>query len=1476
MPSSRPATSSSSPIDDSVSRRRCGPVDISLELLLHNLPGMVYRCLNDDAWSMEFVSAGAEELTGYQAEELLDSRKIRYAELIHPADREYVRSKVQAAVDAHSGFQITYRLIAADGGEKWVWEQGSGVYDEEGALLALEGYITDITQSQRAQQALRESEERFRSLVKATTDAIWDYHFKSDKLWWNEGLRPLFGWMPNDFLSGGDAWSDRIHPKDRERVRNSMTASVEGEAQIWADEYRFLRKDGSYAHVLDRGFIVRDSAGKAIRIFGGMTDLSERKKAEEAASRAARNREDILRIQKQVASMDLGLQAAMDLMAEHAMALTGATGGEVELVEEEELVSYASTGSSSRQIGSRQKIAASLSGKAAGSGTVLRCDDTESEEEPGYSSCRANGVRSMIAAPLRAGDRIVGALTVTSTQVSAFNEADADNLQILVESLGAVIERHRAEEKLRASEEKYRLLFDNNPYPMWVYHTDTLRIAAVNQATVKHYGYSEQEFLEMKVFDKHPAEYREQFIASLSGLENQSKRHRLWRHVKKDGSLIDVEISSDPIEFDGRPARMVLGIDVTERLRAEQELARMSRAERMLIACNEAVIRRREEAALLEEICRIVVDIGGYRFAWVGFVQDDEAKSILPVAHFGDSGKFLKDIRISYSENTPFGQGPCGRTIRSGNAMLVEDLQREQCFTPWAGLANEMGYRSAAWLPLNSKERTFGLLTLYSAETMHISADEVRLLQALADDLAFGISNIRMEDERRRLQMTALKVAAGVSATTGAEFFKQLAANMGEAVGAHAAFVAQLVSGASEPAALRTVSAVIGGMEAENIEYDIRGTPCERVLADIELILPDNVLQLYPCHPLPGVRAYVGRRLDGSDGQPIGVLYVLFCEALKEHEFITSTLQIFAARAAAELERREADARIHEQASLLDKAKDAIVVRGMDNRVRFWNKGAERLYGWTAQEAIGRPTDELLYEEPEVLQEAMRKVLKEGEWSGEISERCKDGKMLTVEANWTLVCDENGKPQSIFAIKTDITQRKAAEQEIQYLAFYDPLTRLPNRLLLVERLEHALVASASSKLEGALLFIDLDNFKTLNDTFGHDMGDLLLQQVAQRLSACVREGDMVARLGGDEFVIMLENFSGQSADAAARARAAGEKILSALNQPFRLGSIEHHSTPSIGVTLFDGHQSNVSELLKRADVAMYQAKAAGRNTMRFFDPEMQAAVSARAALEADLRQSLAEQAFFLCYQPQIDEGGRITGVEALVRWRHPQRGMISPADFIALAEESGLILPLGQWVLETACAQLASWGRQPQTAALDMSVNVSARQFRHPDFVEQVLTAIERAGADPRRLKLELTESLLVDDMEVTIAKMTALKSKGVGFSLDDFGTGYSSLFYLKHLPLDLLKIDQSFVRDVLNDPNDASIVHTIIALGKSLSLAVIAEGVENEEQRKFLAGHGCTAYQGYLFARPMPIDQLHAFLQRHALHEHGTFDGGG
>ncbi len=441
---------------------------------------------------------------------------------------------------------------------------------------------------------------------------------------------------------------------------------------------------------------------------------------------------------------------------------------------------------------------------------------------------------------------------------------------------------------------------------------------------------------------------------------------------------------------------------------------------------------------------------------------------------------------------------------------------------------------------------------------------------------------------------------------------------------------------------------------------------------------------------------------------------------------------------------------------------------------------------------------------------------------------------------------------------------QATLTEVKQLAFYDPLTHLPNRRLLQDRLQQALAVSARSGQHGALQFIDLDNFKTLNDTLGHGVGDLLLEQVGLRLTACMREGDTVARLGGDEFVVMLESLSKDTAEALAQARKVGEKVLLAINQPYRLLEHDVNITPSIGVTLYSGHQDTMENLLKQADLAMYQSKTAGRNTLRFFDPAMQAVVSARMGLENDIRLGIQKDEFVLHYQAQINREGHTMGAEVLLRWKQPQRGMVSPADFIPLAEDTGLIIPLGGWVLETACAKLVMWANDAATQHLTLAVNVSARQFRQPDFVAFVLGVLARSGANPHCLKLELTESMLVNDVEDTIAKMADLKASGVGFSLDDFGTGYSSLSYLKRLPLDQLKIDQSFVRDLMNDPNDAAIARTVITLGHSLGLTVIAEGVETQAQREFLALQDCDAYQGYLFGRPLPAADFEQFINAH------------
>lgn len=446
---------------------------------------------------------------------------------------------------------------------------------------------------------------------------------------------------------------------------------------------------------------------------------------------------------------------------------------------------------------------------------------------------------------------------------------------------------------------------------------------------------------------------------------------------------------------------------------------------------------------------------------------------------------------------------------------------------------------------------------------------------------------------------------------------------------------------------------------------------------------------------------------------------------------------------------------------------------------------------------------------------------------------------------------------AIQAVIRDISERKAAEAEIRELAFYDPLTRLPNRRLLLERIRHAVQASLRTQHGGALLFIDLDDFKLLNDSLGHDQGDRFLTEVAARLTQAIRRSDTLSRLGGDEFVVMLEHLGPDLAEATRQVQRLGHKLLAAVERPYRCGTLEHRCSASIGVTFFGDRDETAEELMKQADLAMYRAKAAGRNHLCFYAPSMQEEVSARVLLETRLRDALAARQFHLAYQPCVDRHGRMIGAEALLRWHPPDAEPVPPSLFIPIAERTGLILPLGHWVLQTACAQLAVWSRDPARAHWRMSVNLSPRQFRQSDLVASILEILDAHRVPPQRLRVEITESLLLDDLDDAIGKMGQLRERGIGISLDDFGTGYSSLAYLKRLPLDQLKIDGSFIRQLLDDPRDAAIVRTIIALARSLELEVLAEGVETRAQHTWLAAAGCDAYQGYLFGPPGPEQEL-------------------
>ncbi|MCW3147844.1 EAL domain-containing protein [Stutzerimonas stutzeri] len=546
-------------------------------------------------------------------------------------------------------------------------------------------------------------------------------------------------------------------------------------------------------------------------------------------------------------------------------------------------------------------------------------------------------------------------------------------------------------------------------------------------------------------------------------------------------------------------------------------------------------------------------------------------------------------------------------------------------------------------------------------------------------------------------------------------------------------------------------------------------------------------------------------------------------------------------------------------AAIAFESQQGMLITDADNRIIRVNKAFTEISGYSAEEAVGQTTSLLTSGKhgPDFYRAMWASIAATGTWSGEIWNRRKSGEVFPEWLTISSVRNAKGTISHYVAAFTDITDRKVAEERIHHLAFYDPLTSLPNRRLLLDRLRQAMASSTRSGQLGALMFIDLDNFKNINDLHGHQTGDEVLQLAAARLTAEVRASDTVARLGGDEFVVMLESLASDPEQAATLAEHIGMKLLISLDQPYRIDDLSLHSSASIGVVLFGEDDSSSEELMKRADMSMYEAKMSGKNALRFFDPHMQQAVQDRLRLEEEIRQGLTASEFVLHFQPQLEQRRGLIGAEALVRWRHPQRGLLSPGAFIGQAEHAGLIHELDIVVLKQACDQLAAWAGHPHFAELTLAVNLSAHLLYQDNFITRLLDLLQRSGANPQRLKLELTETLLLDNMPEAIARMNQLKAHGIRFSIDDFGTGYSSMSYLQQLPLDQLKIDQAFVHGLPGDAASLTIVRATCALAAGLGLEVIAEGVENEQQRALLLANGCHRFQGYLFGKPMPIAEF-------------------
>ena len=990
------------------------------------------------------------------------------------------------------------------------------------------------------------------------------------------------------------------------------------------------------------------------------------------------------------------------------------------------------------------------------------------------------------------------------------------------------------------------------------------------------------------------------------------------------------------------------------RIRAVSGLRKANRTLGMMSQYHKAMIRARSEQELLESMCMIAVDLGGYSLAWVGYAEDGPEKRVREVAHAGPDGGYLSGIVVSWGDNDA-GRGPTGRAIRERQPVIVSDTAADPGFGPWREAAKAYEFRSCAAFPLVAGERVLGSLNLYSREPEAFGDENAGLLRELAEDLGYGIHALRAESDRAR--MTAEQGMLLDSTGVGIAFIKEdrvVRSNQGYAAmfgykrdeiagvpirelhvsgNAFEAAAAEVKARAAESGhfagerqyrrrdgSLFWVSYEVTTLDRTDFDrgviwtgYDItQAKRAQSALRESEERLhvtlqatgvgiwdwdlrtgawyanPTYFTMLgYEPDSGPQTRGTWGARLHAEDHDAVHSSLDAVRELGKqdfELEFRVrhadgSYRWVQWSGKTVEFDRRGRPERmLGLQIDITDRKKAELALAQSEELLRqiagnipeaFWVRDAgseDILYASPGWQAItgGPPLTDLqqiwnmVYEEDRERVQAEARRAAGGGVDHEFRFVRADGALRWLHVRTFPVLDADGNPKRVAAVAADVTEKKAGEQRLLQLAHYDHLTDLPNRAYFTQALERTLEHAQGSHWLVGVLFIDLDRFKAVNDTLGHAAGDALLQQVADRLLKCVRARDVVGRLGGDEYALLLP-----ALEQPEHAGSVAAKILAAFAKPFDIGGRELFVSASVGITLFPADGTDAGELLRNADAAMYRAKEEGRNTFRYYTAQMNRLTAEKLELEGLLRRALERGEFLLHYQPKLElASGRISGVEALLRWQRPDVGLVSPGEFIPLLEETGLIVPVGDWLIGEACRQLNAW-QAAGTAPVPIAVNLSPRQFREKDLAARIERTVREHGIAPGQLELEITETALMSNDADVVAALGALRAAGMGIALDDFGTGYSSLSYLKRFPITAVKLDQSFVRGVPTDANDAAIALSVIGIGRSLGLKVIAEGVETEGQLEFLRTNGCDEAQGYLIARPAGAAEAAEFMRR-------------
>jgi len=953
-------------------------------------------------------------------------------------------------------------------------------------------------------------------------------------------------------------------------------------------------------------------------------------------------------------------------------------------------------------------------------------------------------------------------------------------------------------------------------------------VIEANDRAADAYGYPLPILLQKSVeeLSETSATWKERLDASVS----KGKIRFETVHRRADGSLFPVEVSSRWIDTGGRHLVQSIIRDIGERKEAERQIVRLKDVYAALSQTNQTIVRISNREDLFQSICDIAIQFGHFQMAWVGVI-DEPTQSIVPMAKAGRDIAYLEGMEISCDPGSLYSSGPTGQAVLTAQHFISNDLPESLRGKPWQARVAEFDLRASAAFPLFLKGKTIGALTLYSAEVGYFTEDLIALLDEMALDISYALQRMEEEKERQRLEQELVASSA------------------------------------------RIQGIVEGSMDAiAAIDADLRITLCNRQHGELfsEAFAvdwqPGMKVEEWGRHPAAIVRTLASNWSRALQGEHF--VHPWSCVKNGEELFYESYFAplldeknnpIGAFHVGRNVSNdRKMEFELRKLTTAVEQSPVTVVITDIQGNIQYVNPAFTATSGYTAEEVLGKNPRILKSGETSVTDyESMWQTISSGiPWLGLFRNMRKDGSLFWEEAVIAPVRDAAGAITEYIAIKQDITTRMEAEERATFLTFHDPLTQLPNRALGKTYMDRAMITADRLALKSALLFVDVDHFKRINDSLGYRVGDRLLQALAQRMQSCLRETDTLSRLGGDEFLIVLSAVEDEEAiDRMATA------ILEQAAVPFSIEGFELSTTLSIGVAIYPDDGRDFDLLYKQADMAMYFAKKSGRNTYRFYSPRMETDANEYLLILNGLRKALERNEFVLHYQPQVLlASGEVIGAEALIRWNHPELGFIPPGRFISVAEDSGLIVEIGEWVLQEACRQAVEW-KQLGLNRLVVSVNLSAVQFKRGGLPQIVRRALAEANLDPSCLCLELTESILLEDNANVLAVVKQLKSLGVSLSLDDFGTGYASFAYLRNFDLDELKIDQSFIREIARNAGDERIVKSIVDLAKGFGLRTIAEGVEDAASLDMVRRAGCDRVQGYYFARPMAEADFERFM---------------